>query len=136
MEPIGPDGTTPVAPGTPRDGDDARAPVALTDDDRVQVVFAYAGLLSLVPLLGSNDPFVRWHARQGLAMFVSGIVLLVLLYPFDWLFSLVPLLGRLFRAVELSLLIAWLALDALAMARALGGGRLRVPWLADLADQE
>ena len=120
----------------PVQDDAGHVPVSLTDEDRLQVIFAYAGPLSVVPLLGSADPFVRWHARQGLALFVSGVVLMVLLYPFDWLFSLVPLLGRLFRAVELSLLFAWLALAALALSRALAGGRFRIPWLADLADQE
>ncbi len=138
MEPREPE-ARPVGEDVPRDpvrDEPGQVPVSLSDEDRLQVVFAYAGPLSVVPLLGSADPFVRWHARQGLALFVSGMVLMVLLYPFDWLFSLVPLLGRLFRAVELSLLFAWLALAALALSRALAGGRFRIPWLADLADQE
>ncbi len=123
-------------PRAPARGEDGEVPVTLADEDRLQVILAYAGPLSLVPLLGSSDPFVRWHARQGLALCVAGLVLMVLLYPFDWLFSLVPLLGRLFRAVELSLVFAWVAIAAVALSRALAGGRFRIPWLADLADQE
>ncbi|RMG48486.1 MAG: hypothetical protein D6718_01760 [Acidobacteria bacterium] len=112
------------------------APPTLGDEDRILLAFAYLGPLVLVPLFGSRDPFVRWHARQGLWLTVAAAAVAVLLYPFHWLFSLVPVLGRLFLAAELLVGLGYLALVALAIARALDGGRFRIPWLADLADQD
>lgn len=116
--------------------DEGLSSVSLRDEDRMLLVMAYLGPLCLVPLLGQADPFVKWHARQGLAMSVVAAGLAVLLYPFHWLFSLVPFLGRLFSACELLLALGYLLLISLAVERALAGRRFRVPWLADLADQD
>jgi hypothetical protein len=49
----------------------------LTDQDRLLVVFAYLGPLALVSLLASRREFVKWHAKQGLAL----VTALALLYP-------------------------------------------------------
>jgi uncharacterized membrane protein len=108
----------------------------IRDQDRLLLVFAYLGPLSLVPLFGSRDPFVRWHARQGSGLTLLLAAGLVVLSPFDWLFGLVPILGRLFRACELFLALGYLAVVAVAIERAVSGGRFRIPWLSDLADQE
>src|SRR4029079_12798200 len=37
----------------------------LTDQDRVLLVFAYLGPLSLLPLIAARREFVKWHAKQG-----------------------------------------------------------------------
>jgi len=48
----------------------------------------------------------------------------------------VPFLDRLFFAIELLIGLGYLMLISLAVARALGGDKFRLPWLADLADQD
>jgi len=116
--------------------DESVSPAVIGDEDRVLLVMAYLGPLCLVPLLGRADPFVRWHARQGLALAIAAAAVAIVLYPFDWLFSLVPFLDRLFFAIELLIGLGYLMLISLAVARALGGDKFRLPWLADLADQD
>lgn len=120
----------PVDPGLHRAGG------MLRDEDRLLVIFAYLGPLCFVPLLTRRDPFVRWHARQGTALFLGAALLMAALSPFHWLFSLIPLVGRFFGAIELFLGLGYLAIIALAIDRALCGQKYRVPWIADLADQE
>ncbi len=113
------------------------APAELGDEDRLMLILAYMGPLCLVPLLGrGHDPFVRWHARQGLGLAALAAALIIVLYPFDWLFSLVPPLGRLFHASELLIGLGFLLVTCLAVERALAGRKLRIPWLADLADRD
>lgn len=112
------------------------APVMIRDEDRLLLVFAYLGPLCLVPLFGSRDPFVRWHARQGTGLTLLLAAALVVLSPFDWLFGLVPVLGRLFRAAEIFVGIGYFGVVALAIERAVNGSRFRIPWLSELADQE
>ncbi len=109
---------------------------ALRDEDRLMLVFAYLGPLSLVPLFASSDRFVRWHARQGTMLGLGLVAIAALLAPFDWLFSMVPLLGRLFRIAEIFVLLGYFAVLGFCIERALAGQRFRIPWLADLADED
>lgn len=49
-------------------------------------ILAYLGILVLIPLLTSakNDPFVKFHAKQGLVLFIAEIVLWVVA-SFFWM---------------------------------------------------
>ncbi len=115
---------------------DAVPATDLADEDRILLVFAYLGPLGAVALWARRTAFVRWHARQGCALSVVAAALIVLVYPFHWLFSGVPFLGPLFIAAELLVGLGYLALIALAIERALAGRKFRLPWIADLADQD
>lgn len=86
----------PVDPGLHRAGG------MLRDEDRLLVIFAYLGPLCFVPLLTRRDPFVRWHARQGTALFLGAALLMAATSPFHWLFSLIPLVGRFLEASSFS----------------------------------
>ena len=45
------------------------------DDGRVMGILAYIGFLALVPILAEkNNPFVRYHANQGLVLFLGEIL--------------------------------------------------------------
>ncbi len=123
-------------PPQPPEVEKGLQPGTLDDTDRLMLVFSYLGPLSLIPLFGNRDPWVRWHARQGLALFIVGLGVLAIIAPFDWLFSMIPLFGRIFWACEILVGLAFLAVIALCIERALSGGRFRLPWLADLADQD
>ncbi|MBP7147454.1 MAG: hypothetical protein KBD01_07900 [Acidobacteria bacterium] len=119
---------------TPRE-DPALTIASFSDEDRLLLVFAYLGPLCLVPLLGSRDPFVRWHARQGAFLALAAALLMAVLSPFHWLFSMIPLLGRMFRVMEIFVGLGYLAVVAMAIERAVVGRRFRIPWISDLADQ-
>ncbi|MCU0230040.1 MAG: hypothetical protein MUC67_01555 [Acidobacteria bacterium] len=108
----------------------------LRDEDRLMLVFAYLGPLSLIPLFASRESFVRWHARQGTMLGLTLVALIALLTPFHWLFSMIPLLGRMFHAAEIFVFLGFFVVLCFCIERALAGQRYRVPWLADLADED
>ena len=81
-----PDSTTPVdmtsIMGTPEtlevDADDA-------EKNKVMGILAYLGILCLVPILAAKDsPFAKYHANQGLVLFIIWIVLAVALNIIDY----------------------------------------------------
>ena len=44
-------------------------------NDKVYGVLAYIGILFLVPLLAGKSEFSRYHANQGLVLFIADIIL-------------------------------------------------------------
>jgi uncharacterized membrane protein len=68
--------------GTPEtlevDADDA-------EKNKVMGILAYLGILCLVPILAAKDsPFAKYHANQGLVLFIVWIVLAVALNIIDY----------------------------------------------------
>ncbi|HKQ59872.1 MAG TPA: hypothetical protein VJS92_01230 [Candidatus Polarisedimenticolaceae bacterium] len=109
----------------------------LSDQDRVLLLFGYLGPLALVSLLASRREFIKWHAKQGLALSAS----LLVIYPLLRLlhFVLARFLWRAF--VELFWAGAFLLLVGIGLAalvcivRGLEGERFKLPVLGDLADR-
>ena len=110
---------------------------ALSDQDRMLVVFAYLGPLALVSLLASRREFVKWHAKQGLVLSAT----LVVVYPFLRFVHFV--LDRWFWAVfgELFWIGVWLTVVGIILTmlvciiRGLEGERFRLPMLGEMADR-
>lgn len=48
-------------------------------NDKVYGILAYIGFLFLVPLLAGKSQFARFHANQGLVLFIADIVLGVMI---------------------------------------------------------
>jgi uncharacterized membrane protein len=109
----------------------------ITDQDRLLLVFAYLGPLSLFSLLASRREFVKWHAKQGmlLSIIIAALVVLAKLVHL--------LLRRVLWAVLAELYWAGIALLGLGVVlalllcivRALEGERFKIPMLGDLADR-
>ena len=110
---------------------------ALDDRDRVLIAFAYLGPLALVSLLASRRELVKWHAKQGLVLSAT----LVLVYPV--LRFVHFLLDRWFWAVfaELFWVGVWMVVVGIVAAmlvciiRGLEGERFKLPLAGDLADR-
>jgi uncharacterized membrane protein len=109
----------------------------LTDQDRVLLVFGYLGPLSLVSLVASRREFVKWHAKQGLVLSAT----LVVIYP---VLSFVHfVLDTWFWAVfgELFWIGIWMTVVGIFMAmlvcivRGLEGERFKLPVLGELVDR-
>ncbi|MEM7624497.1 MAG: DUF4870 domain-containing protein [Planctomycetota bacterium] len=48
--------------------------------DPLMCVLSYLGLLALIPLLArKDDPFVQWHAKQGLLLMAASIGVMIAL---------------------------------------------------------
>jgi len=97
--------------GTPEalevDADDA-------EKNKVMGILAYLGILCLVPILAAKDsPFAKYHANQGLVLFLVWIVLAVAINTVDFVVLTILPSGMGFIASILSL--AYLGLLILAI---------------------
>ena len=102
----------------------------------VMIALAYLWLLALVPLVTSHDAEVRWHARHGLVLTAVEVVLFLAYVAVTAMVSVADLgLGF---VLLLASPLAWsaiLALHAVAIIKAINGGRLRVPGVSRLANR-
>jgi len=118
-----PDSTKPVdlgsLMGTPEalevEADDA-------EKNKVMGILAYLGILCLVPILAAKDsPFAKYHANQGLVLFIVWIVLAVVLNTVNYVFlAILPSgLGFIFSILSL----AYLGLLVLAILGIINAAR-------------
>ena len=93
------------------------------------LVLSYLGLLALLPLvLEKDDPEVQWHAKHGLLFFGAELLLGVSL-------TIVSVVLHVFFALFPLVWAAIIVLHVLAIAKALGGGRLLIPGLSEYVDR-
>ncbi len=107
-----------AVPQAPVQGDEVR------EQDKIMLVLAYLGILSLIPFLTVKDSdYVRFHARQGFAMFLCSLALIVIyVIPFiGWVIGCIGWLG-------------WLTLAIVAIVKAFKPERWRIPLVASIAD--
>lgn len=117
-------------------GTERLGPEPMSDEDRLLVIFAYLGPLSLVALMASKRDFVRWHAKQGLLLGVAVLATFVVLRPFHRLLYLIlPFLGQIFMVFEILIGLGFFLVGALCLVRAVEGRVFRIPYLADVADR-
>jgi uncharacterized membrane protein len=109
----------------------------LTDEDRVLLVFGYLGPLSLVTLMASRREFVKWHAKQGLALSATLFVLYPLLRTIHLLLErhAWPVFGELFRMALWMVVLGIFLMMLVCIIRGLEGERFRMPLLGELADR-
>jgi uncharacterized membrane protein len=108
----------------------------LTDQDRVLLVFAYLGPLSLLPLIAARREFVKWHAKQGAllalviaAAWIAARGLYLLVRAKMW-----ALLGVLFGTAAALTGLGLALLLLFCIVRALEGERFKIPLLGDVVD--
>jgi len=102
----------------------------IREQDKIMLVLAYFSIFSLIPLLTVRDSeYVRWHAKQGLALAVLGFAwsvvgaLLIFVLP-RLMTCLYPLVG-----------LGFLVLSVMGIVKAFGPQRWRIPVAAALADR-
>ncbi|MEK7774333.1 MAG: hypothetical protein AAB305_00410 [Candidatus Zixiibacteriota bacterium] len=94
------------------------------EDVRLASVMCYVPLLCFVPLLNMRDnKEIRFHARQGVILFIIEIV--AVLFLVDWVS----------RFVFKGILILAAILSATAIYSTLQGRRFRLPIIGDIADK-
>ncbi len=108
----------------------------LSDQDRLLLVFGYLGPLALVSLVASRREFVKWHAKQGVAVSVTLAVFYLVLRSFRSLLATVApqFVAELFWFAALLTLIGFAVAMILCIVRALEGERFKLPLLGELAD--
>ncbi|CAK0740457.1 Magnetosome protein MamF [uncultured Gammaproteobacteria bacterium] len=84
---------------------------------------SYLGVLCFVPLLfGRDDAFIHFHSRQGLVIWMWGVVAL-LLFPLPF--------GRLFFGVSSTAIMAF---SAIGLISVLLGKTWKLPLVNDMAE--
>ena len=109
----------------------------LTDQDRILLVFGYLGPLSLVSLVASRREFVKWHAKQGLVLSATLVVVYPILkfvhYILDkWFWEG---FGELYWIAVWMILVGIVVMMLVCIIRGLEGERFRLPMLGELADR-
>ena len=102
--------------------------------DTLMLVLSYLGILALIPLIvKKDDREVQWHARNGLAIFIAYIILIV-----AWQIILHFLPSALSCGLSLVGCVLWigyLVLIIMAIVKATKGERFRLPVVSEFADK-
>jgi len=125
---------TPPPPPPPPPGGGAAAPGG---DRTMMLVLSYLGLLALIPLLTKKeDREIQWHAKNGLALAVAWIVVLIvweiISFVLARIFGPLACLGSIAGCL---LGLAFLVADIMAMIKAINGQRMRFPVITDMAEK-
>lgn len=100
------------------------------------IVLAYMWALALVPLLLDKDPDVQWHARHGIVLAATELILLFLYVTLTSLVSMATFgLGCVLGLVLPFAWIAILALHVVAIVKGINGTRLIVPGVSEFANR-
>ena len=94
------------------------------DEAKIMAALSYLGVLVFVPLLvlmRKEDPFVRWHVKQGLVL-LAGIVIALLAAA--W----IPVVGNI-------LFLLLLIVNIIALVQTLLGKRWVIPVIGQLAEK-
>lgn len=92
------------------------------EDSRLLAALSYLGVLVLVPLLvNRDDPFVAWHAKQGLVILIGEIIALI---AASW--------SGLFGSL---LFVLFLLASVVGLLQALLGRRWQAPLIGKLAQK-
>ncbi len=95
------------------------------EEDKIQLVLAYLGLLSLIPLITVKDSeFVKWNAKQGLVLFVALFVVNLV--------QVIPFIGQL---VGCAAFVGYAVVTVLGITKSLKGERFVIPVISDLASK-
>ena len=116
---------------------DTSASYAAADvqNNKVMAVLSYIGILVLIPILAAKEsPFARFHANQGLILFLCEIIFAVATMILSVIFALLGPLVLLWTLVSWLVSLAFLALLILGIVNAAQGlckelpliGRIRI----------
>lgn len=95
------------------------------EQDKIMLVLAYFGILSLIPFLTVKDSeYVKWHSKQGVVLAGVAFISLTILSFIPFVNLLVCLAGP-----------AYFVVSIIAIMKALKGERWAMPVVADLANK-
>jgi uncharacterized membrane protein len=119
-------------PGAPVHSPLPESPAAAPrDEDKVMLVLAYFGILALIPFLVSKEPYVKWHAKQGLTLVAAFVILNIGIF----IIGMLPFIGLITLLISPLVGLGYLVVFFVAIVRALKGERWRIPVVADMADK-
>ena len=122
--------TTPPAPSEAPAGIEA-----VRDQDKMMLFLAYFGIFALIPFSVVKDSdYVHWHSKQGLTYTVACVALWIAWTVINVILGFLHL-GFLGLFGSLALFFATFVVWLLAVIKAMGGERWRIPVVADLSER-
>lgn len=96
-------------------------------------ILSYFGILALIPLLvEKEDSEVQWHAKHGLVLLGTWIVISIALM----VLQMVPGIGWILGCgIAPFLWLAILVIHIVCIVKAINGERFKLPVISDFADQ-
>ncbi len=121
---------TPPAPSEAPSGTEA-----VRDQDKMMLFLAYFGIFALIPFSVVKDSdYVHWHSKQGLTYTVACVALGIAWAVVNVILGFLHL-GFLGLLGSLALIFATFVVWLLAVIKAMGGERWRIPVVADLSER-
>jgi len=98
----------------------------------IMIVLSYLGLLALIPLLvEKDDKEVQWHAKHGLTLFVSWLILFVVVS----ILGFIPMVGCITIPLHMVLGLGYLIVAILCIVKGVNGERFIIPGISQYADR-
>ncbi len=102
------------------------------DQDGVMIFLSYFGIFSLIPFLTVKDSdYIRWHSKQGLTMAATMFGLTIA----GMIIAVIPVIGWIIAFLIPFVQLALLVVDIIAMVKAFGGERWKIPVISTLAEK-
>lgn len=130
-----PPATPPATPPPPASAQGSSG--GSSDNRSVMIVLSYLGLLALIPLLiEKDDREVQWHAKHGLVLMVTWVILFIALQIVAMVLGAITsglgcLIGLLFPFVSIGILV----IHVLCIVKGLKGERFLLPVVSDFASR-
>lgn len=125
---------TPPPPPPPPLGGGPAGPAS--SDRTLMVVLAWLWLLGLIPLLTKkDDQEVQWHAKNGLTLLGVEIACWILFMILGGTLGRMIGLGCGIATIQCVIWLVFLVVRIMALIKGVGGQRMRIPVVADLAEK-
>jgi len=96
---------------------DEKKPTSASSDSNLMAALSYVWILSIVMLIvKKDDEFVKFHARQGLILFIASFI------------GVIPFIGWFIWLIVV-------VMDIIGFIKALSGERYKVPVVGDIAEK-
>ncbi|MDF1563545.1 MAG: DUF4870 domain-containing protein [Deltaproteobacteria bacterium] len=102
------------------------------DQDAAMIFLSYFGIFALIPYLTVKDSdFIRWHSKQGLTLCGTSIALMIA----STILGFIPILGMIIGLLAIFAQLGLFVLDIVAMVKAFGGERWKIPVVSSFAEK-
>jgi uncharacterized membrane protein len=125
----------PPPPPPPYSGGGGGAP---SGDRTLWIILSYLGILSLIPYFAKKDDpdqEIRWHAKNGLGLFIAEFAICIVLWIVQFAVRRIPVLGCVPAVIGCVLPLAFLAVAIICIIKGINGQRFRIPVVTDFAEK-
>lgn len=99
-----------------------------SSNDKIFSVLSYIGFLWLVPLLVGNSEFTKFHANQGLLLFILEVIVGIIVSILSLVLNMIPFVGPIFSGIISGILfLGCLALAIFGIVNAAQGNYKQLP---------